>query len=123
MDSKYEKLMKKILAFRNERDWAQYHDPKNLAMALASEAGELLAEFRWVTNDDADAFGQAERYREAIVDEVADIGITLLLFCDRTGIDLVEAMSSKIARNRERYPPDVVRGRWEKPDDLEQTGA
>lgn len=110
-----DKVLCELRAFVDERDWEQYHDPKNLAMALASEAGELLAELRWVPNDDADEHVHSEAYRAAIADEIADVGITLLLFCDRAEVDLVDAMHHKIARNRDRYPADLVRGRWERP--------
>ena len=101
--------------FVSERDWEQYHDPKNLAMAMASEAGELLAELRWVRGEDSDAFVRSDEHRAAVEDEVADVGITLLLFCDRAGIDLIDVMRSKIESNRERYPAEAVRGKWERP--------
>jgi NTP pyrophosphatase (non-canonical NTP hydrolase) len=101
--------------FAADREWEQYHDPKNLAMALASEAGELVAELRWIKNEEADDFVRSPEHRSAIVDEVADVGITLLLFCDRAGIDLIAAMTDKIEANEARYPAREVRGRWERP--------
>lgn len=115
MDS-IEEITTELREFVAERDWEQYHDPKNLAMALASEAGELLAELRWIGTAEADAYVASKRGRAAIEDEVADVGITLLLLCDRAGIDLAQAMHDKIARNRDRYPADEVRGRWERPE-------
>ena len=75
-----------------ERDWSQFHDPKNLAMLLASEAGELLAEYRWVRNEMADALSCEPEARQRIANEVGDVGIALMLLCDRTGIDLQTAM-------------------------------
>ncbi len=110
-----DQVVDELRSFVAERDWEQYHDPKNLAMALASEAGELLAELRWVRSGDADEHVRREPYRAAVTNEVADVGITLLLFCDRAGIDLVAAMRDKIARNHDRYPADEVRGSWERP--------
>jgi NTP pyrophosphatase (non-canonical NTP hydrolase) len=110
-----DEVVDELRAFAAERDWEQYHDPKNLAMALASEAGELLAVLRWVANEESDAFVRSADYRSAIEDEVADVGITLLLFCERAGIDLLDAMAAKIEVNRQRYPADRVRGRWERP--------
>lgn len=99
-----------------ERDWQQFHDPKNLAMLVASEAGELLAEYRWVRNQDADAHSQDPKARARIAAEVADVGIALLLLCDRIGLDLREAISLKLAANAERYPVERSRGRAERPE-------
>ena len=93
-----------IRAFVAERDWEPYHDPKNLAMAVASEAGELCAELRWVASDDADAHCQREDVRPRIEDEAAAVAICLLMFCARVGIDLEAAMRRKLAKNAEKYP-------------------
>lgn len=98
-----------------ERDWSRFHDPKNLAMAVASEAGELLALFRWVRGEDADAFVRARATRAAVADEVADVAITLLLFCERAGIDLPAAIRAKMKKNRANYPVAKSRGRAERP--------
>lgn len=102
-----------IRAFVRERDWEQFHDPKNLAMAVASEAGELLAELRWVASEEADAVAKRPDVRARLEDEVADVAITLLMFCDRTGIELAPAMRRKLAKNREKYPLEEARGRSE----------
>ncbi|HXU63968.1 MAG TPA: nucleotide pyrophosphohydrolase [Polyangia bacterium] len=102
--------------FVAERDWQQFHDPKNLAMLVASEAGELLAEYRWVRNEDADAHSHEPKARARIAAEVADVGIALLLLCDRIGLDLQEAISLKLAANAERYPVERSRGRAERPE-------
>jgi dCTP diphosphatase len=85
--------------FVSERDWGQFHDPKNLAMLLASEVGELVAEYRWVTGAAADEHSRAAGPRARIAAEIGDAGIALLLLCERTGIDLVQAMSEKLERN------------------------
>ncbi len=110
-----EKVVKELRAFVAEREWEQFHDPKNLAMAVASEAGELLAEYRWVSNTEADDYSRKTDRRKQIAEEVADVGIALLLFCDRIGLDLVDAIQKKIARNRDNYPVDRSRGRWQRP--------
>lgn len=101
--------------FVEERDWRQFHDPKNLAMLLASEVGELVAEYRWVDNRDADQHSREEGPRARITDEIGDIGIALLLLCDRTGIDLGGAIAAKLAKNRDRYPADRSRGKPDRP--------
>ncbi len=110
-----EKVVQELRAFTAEREWEQFHDPKNLAMAVASEAGELLAEYRWISNTEADDYSQKSDRRKHISQEVADVGIALLLFCDRVGLNLVDAFQEKIARNRENYPADRSRGRWQRP--------
>jgi dCTP diphosphatase len=108
-------LLTDLRRFVAERDWAQFHDPKNLAMLVASEAGELVAEYRWVQGADADAHSRAPEPRARIADEVADVGIALLLLCDRIGLDLTDAIADKLAKNAIRYPVDRSRGRSERP--------
>jgi len=101
--------------FVADRDWQQFHDPKNLAMLIASEAGELLAEYRWVRGEEADAHSREPQARARIAAEVADVTIGLLLLCDRIGLDLERAVADKLAANAERYPADASRGRAERP--------
>jgi len=101
--------------FVADRDWQQFHDPKNLAMLVASEAGELVAEYRWVRGEAADAHSREPEARARIADEIADVGIALVLLCDRIGLDLPQAMAAKVARNGERYPVAKSRGRAERP--------
>jgi dCTP diphosphatase len=104
-----------LRTFVAERDWAQFHDPKNLAMLVASEAGELVAEYRWVKGDEADAHSRAAEARARIAAEIADVGIALLLLCDRIGLDLGEAVADKLAKNAGRYPVESSRGKAERP--------
>jgi NTP pyrophosphatase (non-canonical NTP hydrolase) len=108
-------LVEELRVFVAERDWGQFHDPKNLAMLLASEAGELLAEYRWVASEKADALSREPEARQRITDEIGDVGIALLLLCDRAGIDLQAAMREKLARNRARYPVEQSKGRAARP--------
>ena len=108
-------LKRELRAFVEERDWGQFHDPKNLSMLLASEAGELLAEYRFVCNAESDARSREPAARARIAAEIGDVGIALVLLCDRIGIDLVEAMLAKLVTNRQRYPADQSRGRAERP--------
>ena len=105
-----EGVLTRLRQFTEERDWAQFHDPKNLAMLLASEAGELVALLRWVASGQADAFVRAPEHRPAVEAEVADVAIALLLFCDRAGIDLAAAIEAKIAANGRKYPVELSRG-------------
>lgn len=110
-----EELLPALRKFVADRDWQQFHDPKNLAMLVASEAGELVAEYRWVRNDAADARSREPEARARIADEAADVGIALLLLCDRIGLDLAGAIEAKIAKNAARYPIETARGRAERP--------
>jgi dCTP diphosphatase len=110
-----EALATELRQFVSEREWAQFHDPKNLAMLLASEAGELVAEYRWVANAAADDHSRAAAPRARIADEIGDVGIALLLLCERTGVDLLQAMSDKLERNRGRYPVEQSRGKADRP--------
>jgi dCTP diphosphatase len=100
-----------------ERAWSQFHNPKNLAMLLASEVGELVAEYRWVPGESADEHSQAGKPRQRIVDEIGDVGIALFLLCDRIGVDLMVAVSDKLKKNRERYPVEKARGKAERPEE------
>jgi dCTP diphosphatase len=113
--SSLDELKAELRAFVAVRDWQQFHDPKNLAMLVASEAGELLAEYRWVRSDEADAHSREEEARARIVAEIADVGIGLVLLADRIGIDLVEAMRAKVKKNAEKYPAETARGKAERP--------
>jgi dCTP diphosphatase len=108
-------FMDELRAFVTEREWSQFHDPKNLAMLVGSEAGELVAEYRWVRSDAADAHGRDPVARARVAAEIGDVGIALCLLCDRLGLDLVATMREKLARNRARYPVESSRGRADRP--------
>lgn len=111
----FEALLRELRLFVQERDWAKFHDPKNLCMAVASEAGELTALLRWVRNDEADAFARLPENHERLRAEIADVAISLLLLCDRTGIDLQKAILDKLEVNRRNYPVESTRGRADRP--------
>jgi NTP pyrophosphatase (non-canonical NTP hydrolase) len=100
-----EALTLELRRFTRDRGWGRFHDPKNLSMLLASEAGELLQLFRWVPNGEADAFAAAPENRARIGEELADVAIGVLLLADRMGLDLPETIRAKIRRNGEKYPP------------------
>ena len=94
--------------FAEERDWEQFHTPKNLAMALAGEAGELVAEFQWLTA--AESADLTDEQRASVGEEMADVLIYLCRLADVTGIDLMAAASLKLEANRARYSVDLARG-------------
>jgi dCTP diphosphatase len=113
-----EELKQKVLAFARERDWEQFHNPKNLAMALAAEAGELMENFLWMDAAESRRAAAEPRRREAIEHEIADIVIYALQFANQTGIDLATAIAAKMEVNARKYPVDKARGRSEKYTDL-----
>ncbi len=105
MDDRLEAMLEDIRAFVDERAWEPYHDPKNLAMAVASEAGELAAELRWIDGREADAHCRTEPNRARVADEIADVAISLLMLADRIDLDLPAAVHDKLRRLRIKYPP------------------
>lgn len=102
-------LRRQVAAFAAERDWDQFHNPKNLAMAAAAEAGELLEHFQWLTP--AQASDLPPETREAVALECADILLFLLRLTDKLGIDLAAAAQKKLALNARKYPIRKSRGR------------
>ena len=108
MDSPLPALARRLRQFAVERDWEQFHSPKNLAMALVGEAGELAAEFQWMTEEHSRTPDAAQLAR--IRAEAADVLNYLVRLADKLGIDLVDAANEKIDENARRYPADKVRG-------------
>ena len=107
MDS-LEELRQRIAAFAAERDWDQFHSPKNLSMALIAEAAELVEHFQWLSEEQSSSLG--DKKLQEVGEELADILIYLVRVADRLGIDLIQAADRKIAINAERYPVERVRG-------------
>ena len=103
-----------VQAFVRERDWERFHSPKNLSMALAAEAAELMEHFLW---DTLEASHEKAR-KEDVADELADILLYLLEFANMTGIDVSEAVASKAKKNALKYPVEKARGNALKYDEL-----
>ena len=116
MTDRLDAVMVELREFVGERDWEQFHDPKNLAMLLSSEAGELLSQYRWIRNDEADSWSSTPDHHARVTAEAADVGIALLMFCDRLKIDLIEAIKDKIEVNRANYPAESTSGVPGRPD-------
>ena len=108
-------LQADVVAFAHDREWEQFHDAKNLAMALASEVGELNSIFRWVPTSEVGAQMLNSDVRRALSDEIGDVAILLLLLCERTGLDLGRAVLDKLAVNAKKYPVERARGKPEAP--------
>ncbi|MGZ8231429.1 MAG: nucleotide pyrophosphohydrolase [Burkholderiales bacterium] len=111
-----EDLRAKLAAFADERDWDQFHNPKNLAMAVAGEVGELLEHFQWLTPEQAANLSEATREEVAL--EAADVLLFLLRLCDKLGIDLAAAAARKLELNAVKYPVEKSRGLATKYDKL-----
>ena len=110
-----EELKERLREFARERDWEQFHSPKNLAMALIVEAAELVEHFQWLTEAQSKAL--APEKREQVAQELADVFIYLVRLADRLDIDLLDAAQRKIMLNARKYPADKVRGSAKKAGD------
>jgi NTP pyrophosphatase (non-canonical NTP hydrolase) len=109
-------LRKLVSEFVEERDWRQFHTPKNLSMSLAIEAAELMEHFQWLTASESRALANDAARLENVSDELADVVCYALALANELGIDLARALERKMAKNREKYPAEEYRGRYG-PDD------
>ena len=103
-----EQLNRRALAFAQARDWEQFHSPKNLAMGIAAEAGELLEIFLWLTGDESRALDESQR--EQLKQEIGDVMIYLTLLADQFDLDPVTCARDKLRLNEQKYPAERVRG-------------
>jgi len=107
-----EELRERLRAFAAERDWEQYHSPKNLAMALSVEVAELMEPLQWLTEEQSRA--PSPETRQALAEEVGDVLLYLVQLADALGIDPLEAARAKLAANAAKYPAERARGRADK---------
>ncbi len=108
MPGEIQKLQAALRQFASERDWDQFHSPKNLAASLSIEAAEVLEHFQWLTEEQSRQLDDAQR--QAVAQEIADVLLYLLQLADKLGIDPLQAAREKLALNAERYPADRARG-------------
>jgi len=108
--SDFQEIMQKLIDFRNERDWEQFHNAKDLALAVSIEAGELLELFLWKNPEDADA--------DKIKKELADIFTFGFLLADKYGFDVKKIILDKIEENNLKYPPEKAKGTSKKYNEL-----
>lgn len=106
-------LIEMVLNFRDARGWRKFHNPKDLAVSLSVEAGELLECFQWMTSEEA-----MDQKRDRIAEELADVMIYGILMAEATGLDLENIIQSKLDLNAAKYPVDKAYGRKEKYDRL-----
>jgi NTP pyrophosphatase (non-canonical NTP hydrolase) len=108
--SETQEIIQALLKFRNERDWEQFHNPKDLAIALNVEAAELLELFLWKNHDEAN--------KEKVKEELADIFAYALLLAEKYNLDVKSIVLEKIKKNGEKYPVDKAKGNAKKYDEL-----
>ena len=113
-ESDLDALARRLADFARERDWDQFHSPKNLAMALAGEVGELLEHFQWLT--ESQSFELSAEAKEAVALEMADVLLYLVRLADKSGIDLAAAARRKLELNAKKYPVARFKGSHRKYD-------
>jgi dCTP diphosphatase len=105
-------LRREMAEFIRERDWEQFHDPKNLSMAIATEAAELMEHFRWARNEESRDLVKDPDTQHAVAEELADILAFALSFANAADIDITSTLRAKMAKNALKYPADQYRGRY-----------
>jgi len=113
--SEFDSIKAAVRRFTAEREWQPFHSPKNLSMALAGEAGELVAVFQWLSEDASRALTPAQRQHAA--DEIADVQLYLVALADALDIDIPQAVAAKMRKNAQKYPADQFRGSARKYDE------
>ena len=116
MTNPLDELTQSLRTFADERDWAQFHSPKNLAGAISIEAAELLEHFQWLTEEQSRSLAAAKR--EAVGQEIADVFLYVLQLSDKLNLDLLDVAKKKLALNAEKYPVDQSRGTAKKYTEL-----
>lgn len=106
-------LLQQLIEFRKERDWEQFHNPKDLAISLSIEAAELLEWFQWRSEDEIKQQLQSDK-RIQLEDELADVAVYLSYLCHDLDIDLNKVVAAKMVKNAEKYPVEKVKGRNDK---------
>jgi dCTP diphosphatase len=123
MTGDLEDIGARLRRFAQERDWEQFHTPKNLSLALMGEVGELAAELQWLTEEQIHRKLNDSHLRDRLADEMADVLIYLIRLADVTDVDLISAVRVKIDKNEHRYPPDLAHGRAVKYTQLRTSDA
>lgn len=104
-----DEIRKRLAAFAKDRNWDQFHTPKNLSMALAAEAAELLEIFQWLTDEQSKAIVYSEKEMALVRQEIADVFIYLTRLADKLGVDIERAVLDKIAQNEKKYPIELAK--------------
>jgi len=117
----WQSLLEDVRRFRDERDWSQFHTPKNLAAAIAIEAAELQERFLWKTDAEIDRDLKTAAKKAGVAEELADVLMFALLLADRLGIDVGQAIVDKLAANAKKYPVALAHGNARKYTELDRS--
>ncbi|MGB0408668.1 MAG: nucleotide pyrophosphohydrolase [Opitutales bacterium] len=117
-ETNLQEIKDKVLAFARERDWEQFHSPKNLSMAIAAEAAELMEHFLWQSPEQSRVDMRTDQVRAQVEEELADILIFAIEFANMNAIDIAAGIEAKMRRNAEKYPVEKARGRSDKYTEL-----
>lgn len=112
MKCKYKEIREKIKKFRDERDWMQFHNHKDMALSMVIEASEVLEHFQWKSKKEVEEY--AKKHKGEIAEELADVGMYLFELADNLGIDLLGAMDKKLKKNAQKYPVKKAKGKHTK---------
>lgn len=115
-DKAISQLTKRIIAFRDARDWKQFHNPKDVALSLVLEASEVMEHFQWKSSEEMKMY--VSTHKVEISEELADVLYWILLMSHDLKIDVLEALSKKIKKNEERYPVEKAKGKHTKYNEL-----
>jgi len=111
-----ENLTKEIVSFRDEREWKQFHNPKDMSLSLVLEAGEVMEHFQWKNGEEMEKY--VTEHKDEIGEELADVLYWILLINHDLNINILEALEKKIKKNKEKYPVEKAKGRHTKYTDL-----
>jgi NTP pyrophosphatase (non-canonical NTP hydrolase) len=115
-DSKINELTKRIIDFRNARDWKQFHNPKDVSLSLVLEAGEVMEHFQWKSKEEMEKYVVTNK--DDIGEELADVLYWVLLMSHDLDIDVLRALEKKIKKNEDKYPVEKAKGKHTKYTDL-----
>lgn len=106
----FEDLCKQVIAFRDVRNWKQFHNPKDLALSLVLEATEVMEHFQWKSNEETEDYLKNHKHKEGLGEELADVLNYLLLMSHELDINLLDALDKKLRKNEEKYPVEKAKG-------------
>ena len=111
-ETSIDELKSLIESFVDERDWKQFHSPKNISMSISIEAAELMELFQWLSLDEAKEMMKGGDVRDNAIDEIADVMIYAIAFCNRNNIDISDAIKQKMKKNMKKYPAETYKGHF-----------
>lgn len=111
MNKPFQNILQRIKTFRDERNWMQFHDPKNMATAVSIESAELLEHFLWKSPEEVEEYMKNPKNKQEVSDEIADIMSFLLELADNLEIDIEQAIEQKMIHNARKYPVGKARGK------------